>query len=228
MRILVVDDDRVLADVVAFTLRRDGFEVIQAYDGEAGLRRWSEDNPDLILLDINLPKLDGFKVCQQIRLQSDTPVIILTVRGEEDDIIHGLEVGADDYIPKPFSPRQLMARIHAVLRRVRKVPTPSVLKAGDLTLDLNRRAVAIGKGESVSLTYLENRLLEYLIVNSGHVLKTDAIIEYVWGPEGGDRDMLRQIVHRLRGKIEPDPSHPIYIETVPGVGYGLALPTSLQ
>ncbi|HEY43228.1 MAG TPA: response regulator transcription factor [Anaerolineae bacterium] len=226
MKILVVDDDRVLADVVAFTLRREGFEVIQAYDGESALRRWSEEIPDLIVLDINLPKLDGFKVCQRIRQESDTPIIMLTVRSEEDDIIQGLELGADDYIPKPFSPRQLVARAHAVLRRVGKVSPPTILEAGDLILDLNRREVAISQGEGISLTRLESRLLEYLIVNSGHVLTSEAIIEHVWGPEGGDRDMLRQVVHRLRSKIEPDPSQPIYIETVPGVGYGLTLPST--
>jgi DNA-binding response OmpR family regulator len=226
MKILVVDDDRVLADVVAFTLRREGFEVIQAYDGESALRRWSEDVPDLIVLDINLPKLDGFKVCQRIRKQSDTPIIMLTVRGEEDDIIQGLELGADDYIPKPFSPRQLVARAHAVLRRVGKVSIPTILEAGDLILDLNRREVVIGQGEGISLTRLESRLLEYLIFNIGHVLTIEAIIDHMWGAEGGDRDMLRQVVHRLRSKIEPDPSQPIYIETVPGVGYGLILLSS--
>lgn len=226
MKILVVDDDRVLADVVAFTLRREGFEVIQAYDGESALRRWSEQVPDLIVLDINLPKLDGFKVCQRIRQQSDTPIIMLTVRGEEDDIIQGLELGADDYIPKPFSPRQLVARAHAVLRRAGKVPTPTTLEAGDLILDLNRRVVVISQGNGISLTRLESRLLEYLIINKGHVLTTEAIIGHVWGAEGGDRDMLRQVVHRLRSKIEPDPSQPIYIETVPGVGYGLTIPSS--
>jgi len=226
MKILVVDDDRVLADVVAFTLRREGFEVIQAYDGESALRRWSEEIPDLIVLDINLPKMNGFEVCQRIRQQSDTPIIMLTVRSEEDDIIQGLEIGADDYIPKPFSPRQLVARAHAVLRRVGKVSPPTILEVGDLILDLNRREVAIGQGEGISLTRLESRLLEYLIVNSGHVLTSETIIEHVWGPEGGDRDMLRQVVHRLRNKIEPDPSQPIYIETVPGVGYGLTLPAT--
>jgi DNA-binding response OmpR family regulator len=153
---------------------------------------------------------------------------MLTVRGEEDDIIQGLELGADDYIPKPFSPRQLVARTHAVLRRAGKVSIPTILEVGDLILDLNRREVAIDQGDSISLTRLESRLLEYLIVNSGHVLTTEAIIEHVWGPEGGDRDMLRQVVHRLRSKIEPDPSQPIYIETVPGVGYGLTLPSSLK
>ena len=117
MKALIVDDDRVLADVLAFTLRREGFQVIQAYDGEAALERWAEEQPDLIVLDVNMPRLDGFAVCRRIREQADTPIILLTVRGEEDDIVHGLKLGADDYITKPFSPRQLVARAQAVLRR---------------------------------------------------------------------------------------------------------------
>ena len=116
MKALVVDDDRVLADVLAFTLRREGFDVIQAYDGSAALQRWSEAQPDLIVLDVNLPKIDGFTVCRRIREQTDTPILLLTVRGEEDDIVRGLDLGADDYIVKPFSPRQLVARAKAIMR----------------------------------------------------------------------------------------------------------------
>lgn len=223
MKALVVDDDRVLADLVAFTLRREGFQVIQAHDGEAGLRRWTEEEPDIIILDVNMPKLDGFTVCRRIREESDVPIIMLTVRGEEDDIVQGLELGADDYIPKPFSPRQLVARAQAVLRRAGATPTSAVRQAGDLTLDPRRREVRIGEGEPIALTPLENRLLDYLMLNAGHVLTADAIIDHVWGPEGADRDMLRQLVHRLRSKIEPDPADPTYIETVPGLGYGLTV-----
>jgi DNA-binding response OmpR family regulator len=225
MKILVVDDDRVLADVVAFTLRREGYQVVQAHDGDAALRRWADEEPDLIVLDVNLPRLDGFKVCQRIREQSDTPIILLTVRGEEDDIVKGLEFGADDYIPKPFSPRQLVARVQAILRRVGRTQAPTIQKKGDLTLDLNRREVHTSQGEAIPLTPLEGRLLNYLMLNAGHVVTTNAIIDHMWGPEGGDRDMLRQVVHRLRSKIEPDLSCPTYIETVPGVGYGFTLPS---
>lgn len=126
MKALIVDDDRVLADVVAFTLRREGFEIVLAYDGQAALQRWSSEKPDLIVLDVNLPKLDGFAVCRRIREQSDTPIILLTVRGEEDDVVRGLELGADDYITKPFSPRQLVARTQAVMRRAGKSAAPAV------------------------------------------------------------------------------------------------------
>jgi DNA-binding response OmpR family regulator len=222
MKALVVDDDRVLADLLAFTLRREGFQVVQARDGEAALRRWTEEKPDVIVLDVNMPRLDGFAVCRRIRAQANTPIILLTVRGEEDDIVRGLELGADDYIPKPFSPRQLVARVHAVLRRAGMTPTPAIRQVGNLILDSGRREVHIGDGGAISLTPLENRLLEYLMLNAGHVLTHGAIIDHVWGPEGADLDMLRQLVHRLRNKIEADSSEPILIETVPGLGYGLS------
>ncbi len=236
MKVLIVDDDRVLADVLAFTMRRAGFQVAQAFDGEAALQRWAEDRPDLIVLDVNLPKLDGFAVCQRIRDQAETPIFILTVRDDEDDIVHGLDLGADDFITKPFSPRQLVSRAQAVLRRAGKTPAPAVLQVGELTLDPGRREMRIGQGEATSLTPLENRLLDYLMLHAGQVLSADAITEHVWGAEGGDRDTLRQLVHRLRGKIaracrperagEPDPTRPDYIKTVPGLGYGLIAPPS--
>jgi len=232
VKVLIVDDDRVLADVLAFTMRRAGFQIIQAFDGEAGLQRWSEDRPDLIVLDVNLPKLDGFAVCQRIREQANTPILLLTVRDEEDDIVRGLELGADDYITKPVSPRQLVARAQAVLRRAGKMPTPAIRQVGEMILDPSRREVRLGQGDAISLTPLESRLLDYLMLNAGHVLTTEAIIEHVWGPEGGDRDMLRQLVHRLRGKIAQayqsgdDPTRADCIETVPGLGYGLSIPPS--
>jgi DNA-binding response OmpR family regulator len=235
MKALVVDDDRVLADVLAFTLRREGFEVVLAHDGEAALRCWTEEQPDLVVLDVNMPRLDGFAVCRRIRAQADTPIILLTVRGEEDDIVHGLGLGADDYITKPFSPRQLVARAHAVLRRAGKATAPAIRQAGELALDPSRRELSIGEGEAVSLTPLESRLLDYLMLNAGHVLTAEAIITHVWGAEGGDRDMLRQLVHRLRLKIaqacgtgtdEPALATAVHIETVPGLGYGLTVSPS--
>ncbi len=225
MKALVVDDDRVLAELVTFALHREGFEVIQAYDGEVALRRWAEEEPDVIVLDVNMPKVDGFAVCRRIRAEDETPIIMLTVRGDEDDIVRGLELGADDYIPKPFSPRQLVARIHAVLRRAGRTPTSAVRQVGQLTLDPSRREVQVGSSDAISLTPLECQLLELLMLNVGHVLTHNAIIDHVWGPEGADRDMLRQVVHRLRDKIEPDSSEPIYIETVSGLGYGLSIHT---
>ncbi|MEZ4641294.1 MAG: response regulator transcription factor [Chloroflexota bacterium] len=139
----------------------------------------------------------------------------------DDDIVRGLEMGADDYVTKPFSPRQLVARIQAVLRRAGKAQVTAVAQVGDLFLDSGRREVRVGQSVVVTLTRLEAKLLHYFMVNVGHVLTNEAIIAYVWGPEGGDRDMVRQLVRRLRRKIEPDAANPLYIETVSGVGYSL-------
>ena len=225
MKALIVDDDRTLSDLLAFTLRREGYETIQAYDGEAALQRWRQDKPDLLILDVNLPKRDGFAVCRAIRQQQDdVPIIMLTVRDAEDDLVEGLGIGADDYIYKPFSPRQLVARLQAVLRRAGKVQTTAVRQAGIFVLDTTRREVRVGIQPPVALTALESRLLDYLMANVGHILPNEAIITHVWGPEGGDRDMLRQLVRRLRGKVEPDSANPIYIETIPSLGYGFIIP----
>lgn len=227
MKALIVDDDRVLGDVVAFTLRREGFQIVRAYNGEAALAVWAAEQPDLVVLDVNLPQMDGFSVCRQIRKQANTPIILLTVRGEEDDIVNGLNLGADDYITKPFSPRQLIARSRAVLRRIGKTPQPTVRQVGPLTHDSSRREVRIGPEEPIALTQLENRLFGYLILNIGQVLPTEALIEHVWGAEGGDRDMLRQLVHRLRSKLgvfttaENTAEPLIRLETTAGLGYSL-------
>lgn len=226
MKILVVDDDRVLAEIVGFTLQRAGFEVIQAHSGAAALRRWEREDPDLIVLDVNLPDSDGFTISKTIREQADTPIILLTVRGEEDDVVHGLEIGADDYITKPYSPRQLVARVQAVLRRATAGATGAEQnsverRVGDLRLDLNRRQVYVDEGEPIDLTPLETQLLDYLMVNAGHVLTAETLIDHVWGAGAANRSMLRQLIYRLRNKIEPDPSEPTFIETAAGLGYGL-------
>jgi DNA-binding response OmpR family regulator len=220
MKALIVDDDRVLSDVLAFTLRREGFEILQAYDGKKALLCWENEQPDLIVLDVNLPVIDGFSVCKQIRAQADTPIILLTVRGEEDDIVKGLKIGADDYIVKPFSPRQLVARAQAVLRRAHQSVPAQTFAFKNFHFDPDLREVAIGNQTPIQLTYLENRLLEYLMVHAGRILSVDSIIDYVWGIHGGDRDMLRQLVRRLRLKIEADASNPTYLKTIAGLGYG--------
>ena len=225
MKALVVDDDRVLNDLVSFTLRREGFQVLQAEDGPAALQAWQEEQPDIIILDVNLPRvtppLDGFTICRRIRESSNIPIILLTVRAEDDDIVQGLSLGADDYIAKPFSPRQLVARVHAVLRRAGSSLGPSIQQAGDLSLDVERREARLNEGDPIPLTALETRLLEYFMLHAGRVLTIADLITHIWGPGGGDRDMLRQLVKRLRAKIEPDPAHPVYIETIAGQGYGL-------
>ena len=230
MKVLVVDDDRVVADLVAFTVRRAGFEAILASDAASALRRWSEDQPDLIILDINLPGTaqikDGFAICKHIRGESDVPIILLTVRGEENDIVHGLEAGADDYVLKPFSPRQLVARVQAVMRRGRTIENslpPARLSVDGLDFNPKLREVSLSNGTTKSLTSLESRLLQYLMLNAGQILTTDDLISDVWGASGGNSEMLRQLVRRLRAKIEEDPTNPYYVQNLPGLGYAFRL-----
>ena len=230
MKVLVVDDDRVVADLVAFTVRRAGYEAVLASDAASTLRRWREEQPDLIILDINLPGTvqlkDGIAICQHIRSQSDVPIILLTVRGEENDIVHGLEAGADDYVLKPFSPRQLVARIQAVMRRGRSIENASPhakLSIDGLDFNPKLREVSLSNGNKKSLTSLESRLLEYLMLNAGHILTMDDLISDVWGASGGSSEMLRQLVRRLRAKIEKDPTKPFYIQNLPGLGYAFRL-----
>jgi DNA-binding response OmpR family regulator len=221
MRLLIVEDDLALSDVLAFTLRRAGFDVTAAYDGLAAVHIWEQERPALVILDLNLPKLDGLAVCRHIRAQDKTPIIMLSVRGGDDAVVVGLELGADDYIVKPFSPSQLVARVRAVLRRAGMMSTPSALMVGTLNLDRSRNEAQRQGQEPVRLTPLEVRLLEALMLNAGQVLSSDTLINATWGVEGGDRAMLKQLVYRLRAKIEPDSSRPTFIETVPGVGYAL-------
>jgi two-component system response regulator MtrA len=230
MKILVVDDDRVVADLVAFTVRRAGYEALLASDAASTLRRWSEDRPDLIILDINLPGTsqlkDGFAICQHIRSKSDVPIILLTVRGEEPDIVRGLEAGADDYILKPFSPRQLVARVQAVMRRGRTLENSTAsarLSADGLEFNPRLREVSLADGATKTLTSLESRLLESFMLNTGNILTTDDLISDVWGASGGNSEMLRQLVRRLRAKIEKDPTRPFYIQNLPGLGYAFRL-----
>jgi DNA-binding response OmpR family regulator len=229
MKILVVEDDRVVADLIVFTVRRAGYEAVMSNDAISALRRWQEDQPGLILLDINLPGTpdlkDGFAICRRIRRESDLPIILLTVRGEEDDIVNGLESGADDYILKPFSPRQLVARIQAVLRRAssRGSTRPVTFSVKGLEFNPKLREVRRENGENISLTSLENRLLESLMLNEGQVLTIDDLISDIWGAGGASYEMLRQLVRRLRAKVEPDAANPRYIHNIPGVGYTLKI-----
>ncbi len=228
MKALVVDDDRVLADLVSFTLRRAGFAALQAGDISGALRLLETENPDLLILDVNLPGTaslrDGFDLCRHVRSGSEVPILMLTVRGEEEDIVRGLEAGADDYILKPFSPRQMMARVQAVMRRSRAVRTPSAapsLALEGLEFDRRLREVRLSDGSLHKLTPLEARLLESLMLNAGQVLTADELIGDIWGAGGGSAEMLRQLVRRLRSKIEPETATPRYIQNLPGVGYSI-------
>ena len=222
MKALIVDDDLALSDIVSFTLRREHFEVCVAHDGLNALEVWERENPDLVILDWNLPKLNGLEVCRRIRANSEVPILILSARDEEDDIVTGLKEGADDYIVKPFSPRQLVARIQAVLRRSKNPnPVPERLTVGELVLDPLRSEVYVGENLLAHLTRHENQLLQTLMLNKDMVLSTDVLIDYVWGQGGGDRFMLKQLVYRLRKKIEKAPSAAFQLETIPAVGYSL-------
>ncbi|MEZ4517982.1 MAG: response regulator transcription factor [Chloroflexota bacterium] len=221
MKVLVVEDDLALSDVLSFTLRRAGYEVVAAYDGLAALEYYDRDEPDLLILDLNLPGLDGLSVCRQIRTKGETPIIILSVRDGDEAVVRGLEMGADDYIVKPFSPTQLIARIRAVLRRAGVSGPPAMLETGGLALDRSRNELRSGDGQPIRLTPLEVRLLEGLMLHPGQVLPGETLITTVWGPAGGDRAMLKQLVYRLRAKMESGGVQNAGIETVPGIGYAL-------
>ena len=222
MKILAVDDDLDLLKVIAFALRQAGYLVLEARDGPSALETFERERPDLVVLDVNMPRLSGFEVLKRIRAGgSATPVMILTVRSSEEDQVEGLDSGADDYLTKPFSPRTLLARVRALLRRA-GVERPAPLSSGDLVLDLEKQSVRVRGKAPARLTNLELRLLQLLLANGGHTLPLDRLTSHVWGDRGlGDRQLLKQLVHRLRRKIEEDPASPRYLVTVSGVGYAL-------
>ena len=221
MRILIADDDRDLLALIAFTLTQAGYFVVRAADGETALRAFDAEAPDFVVLDINMPGANGFQVCEAIRTKSRVPIMMLTVRGEEEDLVRALELGADDFLTKPFSPRTLLARIKALLRRA-GIESATPLIAGRVTLDLEEHAVAIDGGTPVRLTKLELRLLQMLLSNAGRSVNSDRLLSQVWGHRNsGDRQLLKQLVHRLRQKIEADPANPTILQTAPGSGYKL-------
>jgi DNA-binding response OmpR family regulator len=220
MKVLVADDDHDLRELIAFTLTQAGYLVVKAADGRAALDTFAAESPDLVVLDINMPRASGFEVCERIRQRSRVPVMMLTVRGEEEDLVRSLDLGADDYLTKPFSPRTLLARIKALLRRA-GMETSAPLAAGRIQLDLTEHTVRIGEGEAVRLTKLELRLLQMLLANAGHTVSSERLLVQVWGHRsGGDRQLLKQLVHRLRQKLEPDPAAPALLRTA-AAGYKL-------
>ncbi|HSP04173.1 MAG TPA: response regulator transcription factor [Acidimicrobiales bacterium] len=220
-RVLVVEDDRNLADVVARYLERDGFEVEVVHDGDAGLRRALESLPDLVVLDLMLPGLHGIEVFRRLRQVAPIPVVMLTARGSEEDKVTGLELGADDYVAKPFSPRELTARVRAVLRRASasvEVRGSSVLRAGALELDLVAHE-ARRDGEPLPLTARELDLLAYLMAHPRRAFTRRELLREVWGHEIGDTATVTVHVQRLRDKAEADPRQPQHLRTVRGIGY---------
>ncbi len=221
MKILIVDDDPDLLALVGFALSQSGFVVVKAVDVPTALRVFAAEAPDLAILDINLPGGSGFDICEAIRRQSRIPVMMLTARGEEEDLVRALDLGADDYLIKPFSPRTLLARVRALLRRA-GLETGGAMTAGTLRLDLESLVLHVGDAAPVKLTKLETRLLQILIANAGHVVGTERLLTHVWGHRGsGDRQLLKQLVHRLRQKIEEDPAVPEVLKTESGAGYRL-------
>lgn len=219
MKTLIVEDDKTLADILAFTFVREGYEVIQAFSGSDALQLWEEENPDLMVLDINIPSPDGFSVCETIRRHNDTPIIFLSVRNDEEDIVQGLDVGADDYITKPFSPRQLLARVEAVLRR--SCPTIDIdhYSIGAVYLDLNSKAISIPNYDPIPLSDSECKFVLCIMRYAGQVVTSQVLINCIWGPNNGNKEMLRQLVHRLRKKISVSETAIPIIETITGVGY---------
>ena len=208
-------------ELVAFMLVQDGYLALKAGDGPSALRIFAVEAPDLLILDINMPGLSGFQVCEEVRRTSRVPVMMLTVRGEEEDLVRALELGADDYLNKPFSPRTLLARVKALLRRAR-LEVASPVSAGRLKLDLEEHTLQIGAQPAIRLTKLELRLLQFLLANHGHAVSSDRLLTQVWGHRGaGDRELLKQLVHRARQKIEREPANPRILQTVPGAGYRL-------
>jgi DNA-binding response OmpR family regulator len=224
VKVLVVEDDVDLLDLTTYALRREGYTVLSAIDGQQGLNRWEADRPDIVLLDANLPKVNGFEVCRRIRNDSETPVIMLTSRDEEEDVLRGLNVGADDYVTKPFSAKQLTARMKAVLRRSKADPYTqpvSELKFGDIVLDLQSHEAHKG-GTLVQLTPLEFRIMYILGMNEGRVVPYSRLVEYAWGYEGGDANLLKTHICHIRKKLDLPTEGRGGIRAVAGVGYSLA------
>jgi len=223
--ILLIEDEEPILESVSYSLRNEGFEVITAVDGLAGLAAARNDRPDLIILDLMLPKLGGLDLCRLLRKESSVPVIILTAKTEEVDRVVGLELGADDYVTKPFSTRELIARIRAVLRRAdntAKAPEDAKLEAGDISLDVARRRVTVG-GKPVHLPLKQFELLRILMSHPERVLTRDHLLRNVWGLNAtSDTGTLDVHIRWLREKVEQDPSRPRYIKTVRGVGYKFA------
>ena len=228
--LLLVEDDTTLAETLRYNLEREGYAVLHANDGVTALEYARRDQPDLVLLDIMLPRLDGFSVCRILRKESDVPIIMLTARQDEVDRIAGLELGADDYIGKPFSLGELLARVRAILRRTDRKPIGDreVLDAGAIKIDTGSRRVWRGSGE-LTLSQKEFDLLTCLVRNRGMALSRDVLLERVWGYDFlGDSRTVDVHIRWLREKVEPEPGRPIYIQTVRGVGYRFEVPLLVE
>ena len=218
-KILVVDDEPQIRRVLRATLSSEGYTIVEARDGEAALAEFRRERPDLVLLDMNMPGLDGLATCRELRAGSNVPIIMLTVRSSEKDKVRSLDAGADDYVTKPFSMEELLARIRAALRRTSPTEALAPIVTKDLKINFENRSV-IARGEDVHLTPKEFELLRHLVANQGKPLSHRRLLQAVWGPDYGDEtEYLRVTINQLRKKIEPEPSRPKYILTEPWVGY---------
>jgi DNA-binding response OmpR family regulator len=221
VKILLVDDDPDLLAVTGFALQQAGFLVVKAEDGVAALEAFQREQPDLAVLDINMPRMNGFDLAQKLRERSRIPLIMLTARSEEEDVVRALSLGADDYLTKPFSPKILLARVKALLRRV-GIEAEETVSLGGLSLDVAELTLSGLPRGVVRLTPLESRFLQLLFVHAGKTVSTDRLLVHVWGNRaGGNRQLLKQLVHRLRHKIETDPADPRLVRTVPNAGYSI-------
>jgi DNA-binding response OmpR family regulator len=227
--ILIADDDPQLLRLMMRNLQLEGYEVLAASDGQQALEEIEQNSPDLVLLDVMMPKMDGFTVCHRVRQFSAVPIIIVTARGQDQDKVRGLDLGADDYLAKPFSVEELLARVRAVLRRSQLSAEESAqglqatMTTGTLTIDYSQHLATLA-GKELALTPTEYRILAYLAQNAGRILTQDLLLEQVWGAEYlGDSHLLQVNINRLRHKIEADPTSPHYILTKVGVGYALAM-----
>jgi DNA-binding response OmpR family regulator len=223
-RALVVDDEPQMVGIVAYALETQGFQVTTAYDGRQALEKIEADPPDLVVLDVMLPKVNGWQVCRTVRETTTIPVILLTAKDEDEDIIRGLEIGADDYITKPFKPREVALRALAVVRRSGWEKTPPRVTLGGLEIDTEKHSATLD-GEPLQLTPNEFKLLDCLAHNAGRVLSWQSILKTAWEVETseGGREMVKTAIYRLRQKIESEPDSPRYLLTVRGIGYTMPL-----
>lgn len=223
VKILVADDDADLLALIGFTLRQADFEVCTAHDGSGALQAFDDEAPDFVLLDMNMPALNGLEVCREIRGRSTVPIMMLTVRDQEDDLLAAFDSGADDYVRKPFSPRALVARVRALVRRSEPVNVASIA-AGKVRLDLEQHTLQVADAAPLRLTPLELKALHLLMTSPGRTVTAERLLLQVWGrTTARERRTLKQLVYRLRQKLESDPAVPQMLQTTPGSGYKLVV-----
>ncbi|MHB8413648.1 MAG: response regulator transcription factor [Candidatus Acidiferrales bacterium] len=226
--ILVVDDEPQIRRVMRTTLSAHGYSIVEARDGQEALEKLRNDRPDLVLLDMNMPIMDGLEACREIRRDSNVSIIMLTVRNTEKDKVRALDAGADDYVVKPFGIQELLARVRAVLRRGPNAQTQSIFRSKDLNFDFEKRTTIV-RGKPVHFTPKEFELLKHLVASGGRPMSHRRLLQAVWGPDYGDEtESLRVVINQLRKKIESDPAKPQYIQTEPWIGYRFNVDTQVE